>query len=182
MRMPRSSSTTEVDESRRSNAQLSSINTAAADTSLHPSVMPHDLETGSFGSWPTQPPMLDSCLRSNLTLTPTSSVSTNLSYAQPLSQPAPQQQNAWGQVCAVLCRNGSDNMLFQCRFGGCERKSYKRFADFMRHYKGNHAIVRQLFWCPNGECTRSQRYGNVPFERSDKRDEHVKKVHRITPQ
>lgn len=158
-----------VDQCRRSNAQLSSTSMEAAEMSLDLSQTPYILGRGGFDNRPTPFPMLDTSLGPTPVLTHISPVSTNMSYARPPS---------WVQVCAVLCRNGSDDMTFQCRSSACERKSYRRWADFMRHYNGHHATVRRIFWCPNSECTRSQGYGHMPFDRRDKRNDHVERAHR----
>jgi len=66
---------------------------------------------------------------------------------------------------------------FKCKVSGCE-VSCKRKSDLKRHEQTVHN-PKQLFWCPEQGCTRSNSQDMVsrPFTRKDKRDDHVIKVH-----
>lgn len=47
----------------------------------------------------------------------------------------------------------------------------------MRHYNALHAKYQRKYWCPAATCKRSAENGTMPFDRRDRRDDHVSKVH-----
>jgi hypothetical protein len=65
-----------------------------------------------------------------------------------------------------------------CVVPSCGRM-FHRQSDLQRHIKGRH-MPGAAFWCSYDGCGRSQKphSANKPFPRKDKRDEHVRKVHK----
>lgn len=111
---------------------------------------------------------------------PEASTTIDLSYAH-LSPPSPPHGPSIPDVISTVHLHGnSDVMSFRCRFAGCEHRTYGRWADFMRHYNGVHARSPHVFWCPEDACKRSKTFGKSPFHRSDKRDDHVNKAHKLS--
>jgi hypothetical protein len=62
-----------------------------------------------------------------------------------------------------------------CSFPGCS-KSFGRISDNRRHVQTVHCQTN-VYCCPVQDCCRSNR----PFSRKDKRNEHVRKVHKLAP-
>ncbi|KAF2096273.1 hypothetical protein NA57DRAFT_59330 [Rhizodiscina lignyota] len=70
----------------------------------------------------------------------------------------------------------------RCKWAGCD-KIFTRHSDAQRHWDTIH-MQRDKYWCPIAGCRRSQFGGEMQgegrhFPRKDKRDDHVRKVHRL---
>lgn len=55
--------------------------------------------------------------------------------------------------------------------------TFTRHADLKRHIDTVHG-KKTSHWCPMEGCPRAEADGNKAFPRKDKRDEHVRKVHK----
>ncbi|KAF2228536.1 hypothetical protein EV356DRAFT_498299 [Viridothelium virens] len=62
-----------------------------------------------------------------------------------------------------------------CSYQGCA-KTFGRPADRLRHEGSVHRGEGQV-WCTVSSCKRSESAGGKPFSRTDKRNEHFRKVH-----
>ena len=91
--------------------------------------------------------------------------------------PAMEQGNTPGTICTVHML-ATNKMSFAWQYSGCEGVSSARWADFSRLYKSNHASNPPKYWCSINDCARSKEAGDYWFTRSDKRDDHMRKLHR----
>ena len=81
----------------------------------------------------------------------------------------------------------SFNTRHICTLSGCtppgRTRSFGRKADLERHIKTMHSGI--IYWCPQLGCERSSgfsgvsRFAGVGFKRSDKLEEHMKKMHNM---
>jgi hypothetical protein len=101
------------------------------------------------------------------TLPPTLPQSFSLQATQPTSN-----------ICTVQPTPDPRIFVFRCTFPRCRAKTFGRWADFHRHYNGAHASEKTVFWCPVGDCNRSESRGHRGFPRKDKMMVHVEKMHR----
>ncbi|KAF2824779.1 hypothetical protein CC86DRAFT_265659, partial [Ophiobolus disseminans] len=80
-------------------------------------------------------------------------------------------------ICAVQETSDPQAFLFHCTFPRCRKRTFGRWYDFNRHYKGAHAVEKTVFWCPVAGCVRSEGGNNRPFPRKDKMATHALKKH-----
>ena len=80
-------------------------------------------------------------------------------------------------VCTVHVSRDTGKMFLQCRIPGCANAKFGRWAEFTRHHRTAHDPNAPKYWCPFDSCERGQVAGGHWFARSDKRDEHMRKVH-----
>jgi hypothetical protein len=65
---------------------------------------------------------------------------------------------------------------FKCYNVACVGRSFGRYLELKRHYKGTH--TKELaFWCKVPSCERSQGAGRCSFPRKDKLRDHVRTVY-----
>ena len=95
------------------------------------------------------------------------------------SQTSTATQSSTSNVCAVRITGNPQVFRFHCTFPRCRRRTFSRWYDFNRHYNGAHATEKTVFWCPAGDCNRSERSNNRPFPRKDKMMSHALKMHGI---
>lgn len=96
-------------------------------------------------------------------IAPPQPLSANLHAIQPSS-------------CAtVIYTTEINDFVVQCASRQCLGMTFRRQADFKRHYQSTHAPKRTMFWCSVLNCPRSE--GQRPFPRKDKIMDHIQKVH-----
>ncbi|KAF2269109.1 hypothetical protein CC78DRAFT_303492 [Lojkania enalia] len=70
------------------------------------------------------------------------------------------------------------NKKFKCARDSCSDITFARQADLRRHFDHTHAPNRKLHYCYYEGCQRAQGGRNTGFKRKDKRDEHMRSVHK----
>jgi hypothetical protein len=100
-------------------------------------------------------------------------LSNVMTHSSPIHPPS-----VSSNVCTVHPTPNPRIFVFRCTFPRCHAKTFGRWFDFHRHYNGAHASEKTVFWCPVGECSRSEGGGNRGFPRKDKMMVHVEKMHR----
>jgi hypothetical protein len=102
--------------------------------------------------------------------------STSTSFSYTLHQPV---SGLALNICTVQPTPNPRVFVFRCTFPRCRAKTFRRWADFHRHYNGAHASEKTVFWCPVEQCSRSESRGHRGFPRKDKMMVHVEKMHGV---